>query len=502
MTAPEGRRAPGPARDWKEAGFFLVDRSGAVFPASALASVLSGRENIAPDPTLSLPALLGLHAEQDAYFRNRLQLAWKKHGRMRWEKLTHLAPIHELRGTRGEGEEPERIAYRKVEDAEGRLSAIAVFAIDMTPGRSLARQLEEERLRHKLEIRDFLALAANPPEAIGGFLEEAGSRLEAARKEWLARAPEIRGEGPGQRLLRELHTLKGNAGAFGFEGLSASAQESEDLLEALQPSLPVAESDRLRARLAATLAGLLGQLEEIRRAVKLVSGAGQEAMVRILRWKLERLVKMAAGMDAKHLDPQARALMELSRHLPFLSPAYLARKYRSLVERLALKLGKEVRFRVTSNTGDIHPESFSRVDEAMVHILRNMVDHGIELPAEREAAGKAQAVIELAYEAGEKEVVLRIRDDGRGMDPDGLARRAVTMGLLSEDEAAALAEGDRLNLVFREGFTTRDRADLVSGRGVGLALAANCVAAQGGNLLVSSQAGLGTCFILSLPSLD
>jgi two-component system chemotaxis sensor kinase CheA len=290
--------------------------------------------------------------------------------------------------------------------------------------------------------------------------------------------------------------IKGNAGAFGFENLAAGAQDSEDLLEALKDP---AGGDRAANRLAASLAALRSQFEELQRAMKLIAGEGQDAMARILKWKLERLVAAAGAVDAARLDPALRSLVESTRRLAFLSPAYLARKYRNLVERLAHNLGKHVVFRVAGNSGDVHPETFSRVDEALVHILRNMVDHGIELPEERAAAGKGEAEIELEYVGQEDRVFLRVRDNGRGMDPAAIAERAVALGLVGRAEAEALDAVGKLGLIFKEGFTTRRKADPISGRGLGLALAARCVADRGGNLYVFSRPGEGTRFAIELP---
>jgi chemotaxis protein histidine kinase CheA len=233
--------------------------------------------------------------------------------------------------------------------------------------------------------------------------------------------------------------------------------------------------------------------------MKLIAGEGQDAMARILKWKLERMVAAAGSIDAEGLEPPLRALVESTRRLAFLSPAYLARKYRNLVERLAHNQGKHVVFRVAGNSGDIHPESFARVDEALVHILRNMVDHGIEPPEERAAAGKGEAEIELEYVAQEDRVFLRVRDNGRGMDPEVIAARALSLGLATRAEADALDEVGKLGLIFKEGFTTRREAGMVSGRGLGLALAARCVADRGGNLYVFSRPGEGTRFAIELP---
>ncbi len=500
------------------AGFFLIHLDGTVTPSIAVASLALGGSAPA---RLRLREALNLSAEAAGQFLKWLDLVHRRHRNLSWGKLEALAPVSEISYQSAAGESHCRLTYRKLEDASGDLAALSVMVIDAGPGRALARQLEAERQRHNLEIRDVVALSANPPEVLGGFLDDAVARLDGARRGWdafLARSkPGFEngkrdtkkasaetvwsgtGESPGQLLFRELHMVKGNAGAFGFEGMAANAQASEDLLEALKHASP--DSDRITARLTSALSDLRLQLEEIRRALKLIAGEGQDAMTRVLKWKLDRLVIAAQDVDTASLNPSQRKLVESTRQLANLSPAYLARKYKNLVERIAHNLGKQIDFRVTSNSGDIHPESFARVDEALVHILRNMVDHGIESPAERTAAGKGEAVIDMEYVAGEANVLIRIRDDGRGMDPEVIADRAVALGLLSSGEAEGLDDTGKLGLIFREGFTTRDTASMVSGRGLGLALAAKCVADRGGNLYVYSRPGEGARFAIELPPL-
>lgn len=489
------------------AGFFLLRPDGSVLSAAGLATVLSAGS---PAPSPALKDILRLNPEQETQFAKWLELVRKRHHDLRWEKLAPLAPVQEAWAGKSEEEGPVRLSFRKLAGPDGGLAGIAVFFQDSAPSRAVAQRLEEERQRHQLEIRDVLALAANPPETVGAFLDDARARLEKAQGEWEAwRAARKRGnaaapglwaaadgESPGQRLFRELHMVKGNAGAFGFESLSAGAQAAEDLLEALKGP---AAGERTAERLDAAVASLRSQFEESQRALKVIAGEGQEAMTRILKWKLERIVAAAGGIDAEKLDPNLRAFLESTRRLAFLSPAYLARKYRNLVERLAHNLGKHVVFRVAGNSGDVHPESFARVDEALVHILRNMVDHGIEPPAERAAEGKGEAEIELEYVAQEDRVLLRVRDNGRGMDPDAIAERAVSLNLISRPDAEALDEVGKLGLIFAEGFTTRREAGAISGRGLGLALAARCVADRGGNLYVFSRPGEGSRFAIELP---
>ncbi len=233
------------------AGFFLIRPDGSVLPSSDLAALLTGGPP-PPGPSPTLKDLLRLNPDQEAQFAKWMELVRKRHRDLRWEKIVPLAPIQEAWTGKADEEGPVRLSYRKLAGADGSLAAVAVFIQDSAPSRAAAERLEEERQRHQLEIRDVLALAANPPETVGAFLDDARMRLEKAQSEWRAwlkarkegnaSAPGLwaaaDGESAGQRLFRELHMVKGNAGAFGFESLSAGAQAAEDLLEALKAPAP------------------------------------------------------------------------------------------------------------------------------------------------------------------------------------------------------------------------------------------------------------------------
>jgi HPt (histidine-containing phosphotransfer) domain-containing protein len=496
--------------DAGNANFFLINLDGSVTPATAMAGLASGGPAV---DRLTLNEALGLNPDQVEQFIKWLDLVRLRYRELRWEKLTPLAPISEIKTGPSEEDSLLRLIYRKMEDRDGNLTAILVIGIDAAPNRAMVQQIEDERLRHKLEMRDLLALSANPPETLGAFLEDARKRLEKVRNSWdghlaIHKNPSSATFGPwqetaeeniGQLLFRELHMVKGNAGAFGFDGLAAMAQEAEDLLAGLKKA--GARSPKIILKLTSSLNELRTQLEEIHRALKLIAGEGQDAMTRILKWKMDRLGLASSEIKTAGMDPPLRNFIESTRSLAFLSPAYLVRKYRNLVERIAMNQGKHIHFRVTSNTGDIHPECFSRVDEALVHILRNMVDHGIETPEEREAAEKGDAEIGLEYVNAEDRIFLRIRDNGRGMDPDTILKRGLKLGLVKPPDAEQFDDTAKLGLIFMEGFTTRSTASLLSGRGLGLSLAARCIADQGGNIYVYSKLGEGARFAIELPHL-
>jgi two-component system chemotaxis sensor kinase CheA len=141
-----------------------------------------------------------------------------------------------------------------------------------------------------------------------------------------------------------------------------------------------------------------------------------------------------------------------------------------------------------------------RLYEPLLHLLRNAVDHGLELTNERVAAGKNPlARIALrAYHEG-NQVVVEVSDDGRGLDPASLKARAVELGAISKTEAEAMDDEEALELIFREGFSTAKEITRLSGRGIGASAVKSAIEQLRGTVNIKSIPGLGTTFVLRMP---
>jgi two-component system chemotaxis sensor kinase CheA len=160
---------------------------------------------------------------------------------------------------------------------------------------------------------------------------------------------------------------------------------------------------------------------------------------------------------------------------------------------------REVEFETTGGEVRLDKSLADAVADPLLHLLRNAVDHGVEPPAERARAGKPErGGVRLEAVAEGSRVLLRISDDGRGIDPERVARSAVERGLISPDER--LTEQQALRLIFRPGFSTAREVSAVSGRGVGLDVVERAVEQAGGELRVWSRRGAGTTFEMRLPT--
>ena len=176
----------------------------------------------------------------------------------------------------------------------------------------------------------------------------------------------------------------------------------------------------------------------------------------------------------------------------------LAPRLRRVLRQAASDTGKQVQLKLEGSQGELDRNVLERMTAPLEHMLRNAVAHGIESPAQREAAGKpGEGSVRIAVRREGSEVVLEIADDGAGLDREAIRRRAEDRGLVRSD--AVLSDGDLDALIFEPGFSTADEVSRLAGRGVGMDVVASEVRQLGGSLDISTRRGEGTSFTLRLP---
>jgi two-component system, chemotaxis family, sensor kinase CheA len=178
----------------------------------------------------------------------------------------------------------------------------------------------------------------------------------------------------------------------------------------------------------------------------------------------------------------------------------LFRRFPRVVRDVAKQCGKDVALQVAGQNTDLDKGILDSLAEPLMHLVRNAVDHGIDPPDERLAAGKPVrgTVFLNAYHQG-AQVVVEVRDDGRGMDSHKLRTQAVEKGILKADEAKRLTEQEALNLIFEPGFSTAATVTEVSGRGVGMDVVRSVMDKLKGTVHVNTQLGKGTTIQLRAP---
>jgi two-component system chemotaxis sensor kinase CheA len=175
-------------------------------------------------------------------------------------------------------------------------------------------------------------------------------------------------------------------------------------------------------------------------------------------------------------------------------------RFPRVVRDIAAKLTKDVELVVEGKETELDRSVLEEVGDPLGHLVRNALDHGIESPAERIAAGKpGRGRIHLGAKHADGMIVIYVEDDGAGMDPAVLRAKAVEKGILTGEAAAALSDGEALKIIFAPGFSTATRVTDVSGRGVGMDVVRTNIERLGGRVDVASTVGSGTRITLSLP---
>jgi two-component system chemotaxis sensor kinase CheA len=242
------------------------------------------------------------------------------------------------------------------------------------------------------------------------------------------------------------------------------------------------------------------------------------ATIRVELEKLDRLVNLVGelvitqAMLAQRLSEhglggtsELTSLENLTRELQESAMSIRAQPMKTVFNRvpriireLESDTGKRVRLQVEGEMTEVDKTVVERIGEPLTHLIRNAVDHGIEGPADRAAAGKPEeGVLRVAAEQRSGRIVITVADDGRGIDRARVRAKAIERGIVAPD--ANLSEEDVDNLIFAPGFSTAEKVSNISGRGVGMDVVRRNVQALGGRIGVTSRFGSGTSFTLSLP---
>lgn len=279
-------------------------------------------------------------------------------------------------------------------------------------------------------------------------------------------------------MLRRLHGLKGLCGFVGLPRAEAVAHTAEELLMVChkRPDVP----DAVTIRMIGELIGRLGQM---------LSEATQQQINREIGDN-----QLVTALEVLVTDMQPAAPMERRTRAPWCGLDTLARA-------LGDRLGKRIDLAVGGDNVRIDLAAAPAVRTALIALVRNACDHGVEFPSERRAHGKpTRSILHLTVRHTADGVAIDMIDDGRGVDTHKVRARYVALGAGDALSAAALPDAKAQDLVFTPGLSTAETLTALSGRGLGLDLAAREVERLGGRIEMDSTLGRGCRFTLVLPS--
>jgi two-component system chemotaxis sensor kinase CheA len=209
----------------------------------------------------------------------------------------------------------------------------------------------------------------------------------------------------------------------------------------------------------------------------------------------EELAKLSKRMNFVTSELQMQVLK--MRLIPV---GNVFKKFPRIVRNLARDLGKQVDLHVHGEETELDRSVVDEISDPLIHLLRNALDHGLETADERVAAGKPPTgTITLAARHEGNRIIISIKDDGRGIDCDRVAKKALEKGLLTQDQLAGMSRREIYDLLFLPGFSTKEQASDLSGRGVGMDVVRTNIQKLNGIIDIKSELGEGSEFILTLP---
>ncbi|MEZ4702896.1 MAG: chemotaxis protein CheA [Rhodothermales bacterium] len=227
-----------------------------------------------------------------------------------------------------------------------------------------------------------------------------------------------------------------------------------------------------------------------------------------------RLVQITEDLNSSLSDDLQRGLLETSAQLDFITTELqtgvmhtrmvqigrIFNKFPRVVRDLARSTNKEIELVIEGAETELDKSLTEEIGDPLVHLLRNSVDHGVEVPEQRLAAGKpAVGTIRLVARQEGNNIIIEVSDDGAGINVDRVKRKAIEKGLITEAEATEMTDDEAFNLIFKPGFSTAEKISNISGRGVGMDVVKTHIARLNGTIGISSEMGKGSSVTLKLP---
>lgn len=324
-------------------------------------------------------------------------------------------------------------------------------------------------------LADYLALIASLPEddlKLGEILVRIGALTEQELAQCLSQQSQNQPSEPLGKLAIEQHKLPP-------ELVEASlAKQAQTRKNQRQHTFLRVSADKMDS--------LISQVGEL-----VISAAGAE----ILSAKRDdpELREMLEG-----LHHQVELIRETALQLRMVEINETFNRFNRIVRETSSTLHKDIKLHVSGGDTELDKNLVSKLYDPLVHLVRNAIDHGIETPAEREAAGKqGQGALTLSAKHASGMIVIEVRDDGRGIDAQRIREKAINQGLISAQDE--LSEQDTYQLIFHPGFSTAQQVSDLSGRGVGLDSVKRDLEQLRGTIEIESTLGEGSCFRIKMP---
>jgi len=290
-----------------------------------------------------------------------------------------------------------------------------------------------------------------------------------------------------QKRFGEILVEQGLVPASKVQSALIEQQQVKQVRQERTAAAPAAAEAALSIRVPAErldhLVNLVGELVTVQAHLTQIAGNRHDNEISAVAEEVERLIS---------------ELRDTTLNMRMLPIGSTFSKFKRLVRDLSAELGKEIDLETTGAETELDKTVIEKLNDPLVHLIRNSIDHGVEMPEVRKAAGKsAKGIVHLAAEHSGDSVLVTIRDDGAGLDKERIRAKAIERGLITA--STELTDKETYNLIFAPGFSTAQKVTSVSGRGVGMDVVKKAIEALRGTIDIASEQGKGSTITLRIP---
>lgn len=492
-------------------GLLAINSSGEILPGySTSTPTIIGHQ---PDTEVVgqyLPEFIGAPAALHESWKNWLSLAYQKFGDLPFTDIKDLCPLGELTNT---FKHILKINWYPITGEDGtNLDKMLVVIEDVSRQRELETKMEEMNFRHQENLELISQVINLQPDEITDFIYDSSELLSNATK--IVTHSNIDREFINE-LFRTFHTLKGSSGQYQFKSLQELAHKVEDHLKVFRDtSSPLSENtiDEIKH----SIDDAKGYIERIQDMRTKLGGKTETIKHKAFRdpqtvmASLNEINAVASHLgsiidtcnsERMYLDISAKIgkARKMVLSLRTISLSFFESSFNSLIENTCRKTNKQATMTVSKDVR-IDVAAMRKLHQCLIHLINNAIDHGIEIPEERLRQGKIETgMIILSGHTTENEIIISFEDDGKGIDLNGIRKRLHSHYNYSETDTDKMSDNELFTFLLIPGFSTKEVATEISGRGVGMDFVNHTIKEMGGTISLKSARGKGTTVTLTIP---
>ncbi|NLD48030.1 MAG: HAMP domain-containing protein [Clostridiaceae bacterium] len=460
-----------------------------------------------------------------------------------WEDLEALQPIKEFEIDVQKADRYIRkhlgVKFRPIIDVraknyKGKIVKLMVIIQDITDSKALQLEIEKKEKEYKDNINQIIEIIKMDQEMFRIFINECKEKLLDFEPMLIKLKSNSSDVDTIDELLRIMHTIKGNAKAFKLERISAEAHSIESIISSIKKGECIM-GEELLSEIFVRLDHFNGLFSETLDLYdRIVHGKSLDMgktrseernnadreIIKVNICKINRLSELIKVADhiidegitisdspdmlRGKVEEISSIIKETEKHIQSIKKIDMRRlfaRFPRMVRDVSLELGKKVRLFTEGEDIQVDKNIFDNISDPIIHIVRNALDHGIEMPIDRIRQGKPEeGRIEIYVSMLARELLVEISDDGKGLDVDRIKAKAVAKGIIAPEKALYLSDDEAVNLIFSPGFSTNDKITIISGRGMGMDVVKSSIEQNlNGTVKLESRKNHGLKLIMKIP---